>query len=690
MFFATLALAASLQFPAAPMRAVPLIPVAESMLNALELSGVLSVYGPNGVVDASRSDFVAPSRGFMGSVFLATPGLLEGPSLALELDAPVIHVVPFGTLAWSVDADGKPSFIVRTLQDSLEWRRCDRELTPVATRHLRGIPNPQKGQHLAPLFSGALYIPNIESLELASLGADRWWVAQPDQFSSKPWHIEPTIFDARDGTLQSLAELDGWPVPVNGIEIERVLGDGIGGCVVEARDRHRAGRKDFILRIDERGQVLWSARNPGVLNQSLELELLTSTGEVLVRLVRESRFAVFDSDGDLVRHIELVDPEWREGLQIEQTQPLDSDHLLVVWLDDQDRRVARVLDVATGELTATYWGAELSPFGELKELTLQADGGLWRREGRQLVRVAFGANAGDAMKGAIVERIADPALDLHVADLHTVQILPDGRFAAHDADTGRLHVWDADGRVSFHAPAPRGGMGQARFAVDHEGALWLFDTALGRGEDTAALGWSRTGEPLGKLFTAGVPAFDPNGERIWICDRDLEAIRWERNVGLQLYDKNGDLLRETRYFAYKDHEVKRVEVSRLSVAADGTAYIWGNGSYGSVAFRFDESGQIGSWTLGDKWTTWGPAAQHDMRALGMLSSSDSFSSRASRPVLMELGEGGTLQYASLAGLAPAGWTNMGFSPDGTEVWFVVGDHASIAKRSLEGLEWESQ
>lgn len=626
------------------------------------------------IADFSLSTFEPPASNDPLTWLLNLGKTAPDDAVPLELSADPIYVPPHGTAGWDFDVEGRPVFIVRDVWNRLVWRRCDRELTPLETRVIPGLPTlihlPQHGKG-PETHHDAIY-----------LGQDRWWLAVSGGFAPDFWQLRPTIYDSSTNRSVPLDQLSAWLGAESDWQME-AYGDGLGGVLVASHGT--------LLSIDAAGQLRWRLtpdasaddRNGFRLNNESRIVLVTSDGEIVLHAYGDSRIDVLGADGEWLRSLEPTSDH--EGLQLRSAFALGPHQLLLTWVQARrssrsgkliitgPRELSSAIDVRQGNRIEPVIGDALR-FGESRHgkpnfYILQdwkSDGAVWRAGTRSLARTGGG--------GEVLERLASPKSDQVVNSSWLVTLLANGSAIVPDPEV--LHIWSPDG-PAVHA-TEQAAPSRFEVATDANGAVWLSPVDYRGVSSGPAVGWAADGAVLGELFTGGRLAFDPSGRRVWSC----EAIEDQGNT-LRLFDLDGTLLAEHAMYRVDETEMPIEKVRALSVNDEGLAALWLAAEKGSRLVRFGPEGQqLGVWEFASLIPSDQPAGQHGDWILatrtGLIFEDD---------VIVDLSDPDSPRYASVEDLVDWNAESFGFSPDGTELWLVFDSPLSLAKRPLDKLRW---
>ena len=626
------------------------------------------------IEDFSLSTYELPARTNLFTMLNSLAPTAPEDAVSLEPDSGPIYVPPRGTVGWDFSASGEPVFIVRDAWNRLVWRRCDRDLTPLETRIIPGVPILKPLPHL-----GKGPSPDHTAIYL---GQDRWLLAVDQVFESNDWDLRPTIYDSSTNQSVALFQLGSWLGAKPASEME-AFGDGRGGVLVASNGK--------LVSIDDTGKLRWRLTPDARADNRIGFRPtnttcivhVTSDGEIVLHAYGDSRIDVLGADGEWLRSLEPTSDQ--EGFLLSSVFALGPHQLLLTWV--QARRSSRsgkliitgptelssAIDVRQGNRIEPVIGDALGfvdPRNTKPNFYIlqdwKSDGAFWQVEVNSIARLGQG--------GEVLERFASPKRDQIVSAKSLVTLLANGSAIVPDPDV--LHVWSLDGSA-VHAT------GQAvpsRFevAMDANGAVWLSPVDSRGVSSGPAKGWAADGTVLGELFAGGRLAFDPSSPRVWSC-----ASIEDQGTTLRLFDLDGTLLVKRTMYQAGETERRIEKVEALSVNDKGVASLWLDAESGSWLVRFGRDGeQLGAWNYKSLTPSMQPSGDHGDWFLATRTAWF-----VDEHVVVDLSNPDAPRYASVEDLVGIGAESFGFSPDGTEIWSVYSKPLSIAKRPLDKLRW---
>jgi hypothetical protein len=404
----------------------------------------------------------------------------------------------------------------------------------------------------------------------------------------------------------------------------------------DGRPRWAVGTHDF------RGQVLFSHD-----------DLATSGAEVLALLsTHRKKVELFDLDGDHLSTIDLEDawsqePHYPTGIATDVDggfMVLDPRGTPAIWRMTSNRKVRaslrpRFADGSTPDVLA-------------RRLQLGGDGRMWTTDGSAFHRLDE-AGMVDRSVGALpqADRLEQPG---------SVELDHLGRVMVQDARTGAIHVFDSSGsRLFVCRPDPTdyervGDSNRLRTSGDGDLHVQRGGDYLVFGQDGVRRGVRRLAFAHGK--------FRPGSDERWSAEfhGTIRRIDASGDVGLELTRR-----RDGAWLQPRD----------LDVLPDGSIVVYENGEAGSNQILvFDREGR-------------------ELRAIELPQDERNYHVRATarwavvsryapRAMLVDL-DSGTLFRVEPNVTSPekALW-ELGFSPDGTELWWIRRDTLELLRFAL--------
>jgi len=498
------------------------------------------------VCELERQPFEAPEHASRERVLQPVNVQLEPlEPIALELESPGPKPPLQDARAWQPD-DAGGFFAIRSIEEGdfvrVHIARDGSQLEEVVIDALPEDPNPG-------------YV------DWQALGDDEWLVMRTSYADPLDRQFAGVV-EGRTGELFELTglariEVDGTPLAVKaGARLPDgrlvVLGSFRFGMASSAALVCLAldieAEPDWVLGDDYRDETMLFS--PGDVT-------VTAGGTVVVLDTVRDWLQMYAPDGEHLGNIDLEGVWGQEPSSTSDVTALPGGGVLVY--DFLGSPPLWKMDLETGDVAqlTPHYSDGRSPDELARNVHVAPDGGLLTSDGYVLLRLdADGLVVGSLGSAAGAQQLSEPG---------AAAFLADGRICIQDVRTGAPFVWDQGGKLLFIGAVEPGDAEDVdsigNFAVRPDGELWI------NGEEQGYLGWSATGERLGRRDfgqpeIAGEVALVPDSTNYWM---------WGYSGGASLRDAEGREL--SRVESYGDG-TWITAVSAVGFEPDGTVLIF--------------------------------------------------------------------------------------------------------------------